>query len=285
MPSRFLQELPNASSSSTAAWARRSTPANLVGGDGLLRLRKLHRHPGQDRGRTSSRTSTRTTSKAGADVVETDTFGANKLVLGEFDLTAAVLRTCTKPRRRWRGRRATSTRTSDKPRFVAGSMGPGTKLITLGEHDVGGDVRFVSASSAAGMIAGGVDCFMIETCQDLLQVKCTIDASSRALDEAGKPTRGHSRSCAAVTIETTGTMLLGFVDRGGRGDARASIPSPRWASTAPPARPRWPSTSLARQELGNVRGRKTLNGEERHVSVMPNAGLARAAWRARPSTR
>ena len=105
---------------------------------------------------------------AGADVLETCTFGGMPHVLAEFDLqdrcreiniaAASIARDV-----------ARKHSTSDKPRFVAGSMGPGTKLITLGNIDW--ESMFASyKAQASGLIEGGVDCFIIETCQDLLQV-------------------------------------------------------------------------------------------------------------------
>jgi len=208
--------------------------------------------------------------KAGADVVETDTFGANKLVLSEFDLTPQCY---DLSKRGAEVARAACDKhsTSDKPRFVAGSMGPGTKLITLGNTHWA-EMFDSYREQCRGMIAGGIDCFMIETSQDLLQVKCAIEACLAALDEVGKTAADIPILCS-VTIETTGTMLLG-----------SSI------ETAAAALAQYPITSLGLncatgptemaehvhwlgKNWANVRGRKTLNGEERRVSVLPNAGL------------
>jgi len=144
----------------------------------------------------------------GADVVETDTFGSNKLVGAEFDpemvewtrelnrLGAQIARAaCEK------------FATKEQPRFVAGSIGPGTKLVTLGNTTW----EFMLDSyreQAMGLIDGGVDCFMIETCQDLLQVKCAINA---CLDALAQRNMSHLDIplMVSVTMETTGTMLLG----------------------------------------------------------------------------
>ncbi len=144
--------------------------------------------------------------KVGADVVETDTFGSNKLVLAEFDITP---RTYELNKKAGEVARAACERhsTSDKPRFVAGSIGPGTKLITLG--NTSWDLMFDSyREQARGLIDGGIDVFIIETCQDLLQVKCTINAILAALAEKNKTT-DDIPIMVSVTIETTGTMLLG----------------------------------------------------------------------------
>ncbi len=146
--------------------------------------------------------------RAGADCVETDTFGANKLVLGEFGLTD---RTRELNRLAVDVARAACRRhsTADKPRFVLGSMGPGTKLVTLGNTHW--DELFDSyREQARGLLegGGGVDAFLLETCQDLLQIKCALNAVLAALEEHGK-TPEDVPILVSVTIETTGTMLVG----------------------------------------------------------------------------
>ncbi len=143
---------------------------------------------------------------AGADCVETDTFGASKHVLGEFGLTPE---TRSLNKRAAEIARAACARhsTADKPRFVLGSMGPGTKLITLGNIDW--PAMFDSyREQARGLLDGGIDAFMIETAQDILQIKCALSAVLAALAEAGK-THEQVPLLASVTIETTGTMLVG----------------------------------------------------------------------------
>jgi 5-methyltetrahydrofolate--homocysteine methyltransferase len=144
--------------------------------------------------------------KVGADCVETDTFGASKLVLGEFGLTdqcRALNKMAAEVARAACDRHSTK----DKPRFVIGSMGPGTKLITLG--NTSWETMLDSyREQARGLLDGGVDAFIIETCQDLLQVKCAINAVLEALKERNKTT-AEFPIMVSVTIETTGTMLLG----------------------------------------------------------------------------
>ncbi len=144
--------------------------------------------------------------KVGADCVETDSFGASKHVLGEFGLTdqCRALNTMAAEVARAACDRHT---TKDKPRFVIGSMGPGTKLVTLG-NTTWETMLDSYREQARGLLDGGVDAFIIETCQDLLQVKCAINAVLEALKERGKTTDDYP-IMVSVTIETTGTMLLG----------------------------------------------------------------------------
>ncbi len=141
--------------------------------------------------------------EAGADVVETNTFGGQPYVLAEYDLGerafelnrmgAAVARAAADRRS-----------TPERPRFVAGSMGPGTRLVTLGHIDVD-DLHAAYKVFAAGLIAGGVDCLNIETCQDILQVKLAVLAARDAMAEIGR----EVPIFCTVTVETTGTLLVG----------------------------------------------------------------------------
>jgi 5-methyltetrahydrofolate--homocysteine methyltransferase len=145
---------------------------------------------------------------AGADAVETDSFGANKLVLGEFGLTDQT-RALNKMAVDVARAACRKHSTKDKPRFVIGSMGPGTKLITLGNTHW--DELFDSyREQARGLLDGdgGPDAFLLETCQDILQVKCGINAILAALAERNK-TVDDIPIMVSVTIETTGTMLVG----------------------------------------------------------------------------
>lgn len=142
----------------------------------------------------------------GADAVETDSFGASRLVLAEFGLAD---QTYELNKRAAEVARAACDRftTHDKPRFVIGSMGPGTKLITLGNTDWA--TMFESyREQARGLIDGGADALLLETCQDLLQVKCGINAILQALAERGR-SHEHVPIMVSLTIETTGTMLVG----------------------------------------------------------------------------
>lgn len=144
--------------------------------------------------------------EVGCDAVETNSFGANTLVLSEFDLQAETYQLA---RRAAEIARAACDKhsTDDKPRFALGSMGPGTKLITLGQTSW--QPMFESyREQARGLIDGGVDALLIETCQDLLQVKVAINACLAALDDKGK-SHDDVPLMVSVTIEQTGTMLTG----------------------------------------------------------------------------
>ncbi len=140
----------------------------------------------------------------GADVVETNTFGGSMHVLADNDLadrTREINRIAASAARK------ACAKFTDRARFVAGSMGPGTKLVSLGQ--ITWDEMLASyAEQARGLLEGGADVFIIETCQDILQTKCAINACLTALREAGRST-DDVPIMASVTIETTGTMLLG----------------------------------------------------------------------------
>ncbi|MBL0926927.1 MAG: methionine synthase [Phycisphaerales bacterium] len=142
----------------------------------------------------------------GADVVETDTFGANKLVFAEFDLVPETYR-LNKLAAEVARAACDKFSTKDKPRFVAGSIGPGTKLLTLG-HTTWEEMLDSYLEQARGLLDGGVDVLLTETSQDIQQVKCAINACLIALKERGK-TVDDVPIMSSVTIETTGTMLLG----------------------------------------------------------------------------
>ncbi len=140
---------------------------------------------------------------AGADVVETNSFGGVPYVLAEFDLAHRAFelnRMAAEVARKVADRVSTQQR----PRFVSGSVGPGTKLVTLGH--VGTQELFDAYKVyCQGLVAGGVDCLNIETCQDLLQVKLAILAARDAMAAEGR----EVPIFCTVTIETTGTMLVG----------------------------------------------------------------------------
>ncbi len=140
---------------------------------------------------------------AGADCVETNTFGANLPNLGDYGI-ADQIRELSRAGAALARAAADRYATADRPRFVLGSIGPGSRLPTLG-HAPYRALRDAYQENAAGLLEGGADALIIETCQDLLQAKAAIVAGHRAMAELGSsvPIIAH------VTVETTGTMLLG----------------------------------------------------------------------------
>ncbi len=140
---------------------------------------------------------------AGADMVETNTFGASPLTLGEFgigDLAFEINKQAVELAREAAGQFAGDGRR----RFVLGSIGPGTKLPSLGhvDYDRLEQSFFVQAR---GLIAGGADAVLIETCQDPLQIKAAVNAVKLAGVEAATAIPVFVQ----VTVETTGTLLVG----------------------------------------------------------------------------
>jgi 5-methyltetrahydrofolate--homocysteine methyltransferase len=141
--------------------------------------------------------------EAGADAVETNTFGCNLSNLGDYDIADRIRELSNKATVIAR-RAADDMTTADRKRYVIGSMGPGTKLPTLG-HTQFELIRDAYMEAALGMLDGGADAILVETCQDLLQLKAAVLAARRAMAQSGR----HIPVFAHVTVETTGTMLLG----------------------------------------------------------------------------
>jgi 5-methyltetrahydrofolate--homocysteine methyltransferase len=140
---------------------------------------------------------------AGVDCITTNTFGANLGNLGEYGLQARIEELSEAGATIARAA-ADAASTGSRPRWVLGSVGPGTKLPTLG-HVRFADLRDAYQRNVAGLLRGGVDAIVVETCQDLLQAKAAIIGARRAMaaDASDIPLIAH------VTIETTGSMLLG----------------------------------------------------------------------------
>ena len=139
----------------------------------------------------------------GVDCVETNTFGGNLSALGEYDISHRIYELSEIGARLAR-EVADGYSTADRPRWVIGSIGPGTKLPSLG-HLAYSALRDGYEQQCAGLIAGGVHALLVETSQDLLQTKAAIIGARRALKAAG----ADLPIFAQVTVETTGTMLLG----------------------------------------------------------------------------
>ncbi|MEU7113942.1 methionine synthase [Streptomyces sp. NPDC046182] len=141
---------------------------------------------------------------AGVDCVETNTFGANFAALGEYDIPERVYELSESGARIAREVADEFTASTGQQRWVLGSMGPGTKLPTLG-HAPYTLLRDAYQQNAEGMLAGGADALLVETTQDLLQTKASVIGARRALDALG----ADVPLIVSVTVETTGTMLLG----------------------------------------------------------------------------
>ncbi|MBV9869148.1 MAG: homocysteine S-methyltransferase family protein, partial [Frankiaceae bacterium] len=139
----------------------------------------------------------------GADLVETNTFGANLANLGEYDI-ADRIHPLAEAGARLAREVADGWSTPDKPRWVIGSVGPGTKLPTLG-HVRYAQLRDAYQAQVDGMITGGADAILVETTQDLLQTKAALNGARRAFTSTGI----KLPLFVQVTVETTGTMLLG----------------------------------------------------------------------------
>jgi 5-methyltetrahydrofolate--homocysteine methyltransferase len=144
---------------------------------------------------------------AGVDCITTNTFGANLGNLGEYDIAGRIeelaeagARIARQAVDDWPGR--------DRARWVLGSIGPGTKLPTLG-HVTFAELRDTYQACAAGLLRGGADALIVETCQDLLQAKAAIIGARRAIAAATAQSGADIMLIAQVTIETTGAMLLG----------------------------------------------------------------------------
>ena len=141
---------------------------------------------------------------AGVDVVLTNTFGASSITLAEYDLAERAYEINLAGARLARESADAYAAKDGRPRWVAGSMGPGTKLPTLGQIDF----DTLSASyreQARGLLDGGVDVLLVETVFDLLQAKAAIIGAQDAFGDAGR----GAPILVSITIETTGQMLVG----------------------------------------------------------------------------
>ncbi len=139
----------------------------------------------------------------GCDVVETDTFGATRVVLAEYELQDKVAEINIAAARLAK-EVAAQFSTPTRPRFVAGSIGPTTKLPSLG-HITFDNMAAGYEEQAAALIEGGVDVLLVETSQDLLQAKAALAGIFDAMQKAGR----KLPVTVQVTLEATGTMLLG----------------------------------------------------------------------------
>ena len=139
----------------------------------------------------------------GCDVIETDSFGSTSIVLAEYDIANRAYELNVKAAQLAK-RIASDYSTPDKPRWVAGSIGPTTKLPSLG-HISFLNMKASYAEQARGLVDGGADLLIVETCQDLLQTKAALTAIFEYFEEI----RRRLPVIAQVTIEAFGTMLMG----------------------------------------------------------------------------
>jgi len=142
--------------------------------------------------------------EAGADIVETDTFGGTTIVLAEYGLAASAA-DLNREAARLARQAADEFTTSDRPRFVAGSMGPTTKSITVTGGVTFEELRDAFYTQARALMEGGADLLLVETCQDTRNVKAALAAVRAVERELGV----HIPLMISCTIEPTGTMLAG----------------------------------------------------------------------------
>ncbi len=144
----------------------------------------------------------------GVDVLETDTFRANRLTLADYrlsDRTLEINRAAASLARRV----ADEYTTPEQPRFVAGSIGPSGKLPSMDDPELSNisfdELADIFREQAVGLIEGGVDLLLVETSQDILEVKAALEGIQRAFTQTGQSLPVQ----AQVTLDTTGRMLLG----------------------------------------------------------------------------
>ncbi|MEY3578754.1 MAG: hypothetical protein RIS49_732, partial [Actinomycetota bacterium] len=141
--------------------------------------------------------------QVGVDAIETNTFGANWANLAEYDIEDRIYELAFAGGKIAR-EAADAASTPDHPRFVLGSLGPGTKLPSLG-HTTYQKLKDAYYTASKGLVDSGSDALLIETTQDLLQAKAAVNGARLAVQESGRDVV----VIAQVTVETTGTMLLG----------------------------------------------------------------------------
>ncbi|HPC19429.1 MAG TPA: homocysteine S-methyltransferase family protein [Kiritimatiellia bacterium] len=140
---------------------------------------------------------------AGSDAVETNSFGASPITLGEYGLAEKAREISHAAAQIARGAAVAAATKDGRPRFVLGSVGPGTKLATLGQVSFD-DLYGGCQEQMGGLLEGGADGIIVETCQDLLQIKAAVAAAMQVLGS-----RSDKLLYVSVTVETTGTLLVG----------------------------------------------------------------------------
>src|SRR4051794_12111756 len=189
----------------------------------------------------------------GADVVETNTFGATAIVLGEYDLQDKVREINIAAAKL---AREAANAFNGRKRFVAGSIGPTTKLPSL--NHISWDAMLAAfEEQTLALIEGGVDVLLIETSQDLLQTKCAIAAVFDAMQKSGK----RLPVTAQVTLEATGSMLLG-----------TEIGAAQTALETYDIDIIGLNCATGPREMNDA-VRFLCHNSTKHISVLPNAGL------------
>ncbi len=140
--------------------------------------------------------------KVGCDVIETNSFGSSSIVLAEYDIKDRAYELNFQSAKL--AKEVADDFNALSPRFVAGSIGPTTKLPTLG-HINYEDMKKSFYTQASGLLDGGVDLFLLETCQDILQIKAGLSGIFKVMEEKKK----RIPIMVQITIERTGTMLVG----------------------------------------------------------------------------
>lgn len=193
--------------------------------------------------------------EAGADMVEADTFGASPITLAEFgiadqaeELNRLAIELAWEAADQFKG--------DGRARFVLGAIGPGTKLPTLG-HIGYDELEAAYVIQAAGQIAGGVSAFLVETCQDPLQIKAAVNGCKVACAAAGK----DIPIFVQVTVETTGTLLVG-ADIAAAATVVRSLNVPLMGLNC----------AAGPQEMGE-HFKWLIDNWDGFVSIQPNAGL------------
>ena len=207
--------------------------------------------------------------KVGCDVVETNTFGSTRIVLAEYDLQDKVHEINLAAAKLAR-EVAASFSSNGRKRFVAGSMGPTTKLPSLG-HISFDDMAAAYTEQAVALIEGGVDVLLLETCQDILQAKAGLVGIFDALKKTGKNVPVQVQ----VTLEATGTMLLGT-------EIGAALTTLEMFDVAVIGM----NCATGPKEMNDAVRYLGANSPK-HVSVLPNAGLpqnvgGRAVYKLQP---
>ena len=196
--------------------------------------------------------------EAGAQVVETNTFGASRVVLAEYQMAERVREINVAAARLAREVAAQFP----APRFVAGSLGPTTKMPSLG-HIGFAELAAAYEEQAAALLEGGVDVLLIETCQDILQAKSALYGVNRARRAAAALAGRDTPVAIQVTIDTSGAMLMGT-------DIGAAL------TTLEPFNPLFLGLNCATgPELMNDPIRYLGDNSPHPISCQPNAGLPR----------